>query len=209
MTANDRADAMPELEFWFEFGSNYSYLSVMRIEEIAARYGVKVRWLPFMLGPIFQSFGWNNSPFVLQREKGEYVWKDMARQCRKYGIPWKMPTQFPRLGVLPLRVVLVAAAKAWVGDFARQVMLLNFAYDRDINSKEAIGEILEKLGAPAADLIAEAQSDPVKLRLREQTEAAKARKVFGAPTFFARGEMFWGNDRLEDALDYAAGRTAA
>ncbi len=200
---------MAEIEFWFEFGSNYSYLSVMRIEEVAAERGVKVRWQPFMLGPIFQSLGWNNSPFVLQKEKGEYVWKDMARQCRKYGIPWKMPTQFPRLGVLPLRVVVTAAAKPWVGDFARQVMLLNFAHDRDINSKEAIGEILEKLGEPAADIITEAQSEPVKLRLREQTETARARKVFGAPTFFAHGEMFWGNDRLEEALDYAADQTVA
>jgi 2-hydroxychromene-2-carboxylate isomerase len=92
--AKDRAaaDKSEEIEFWFEFGSTYSYLSVMRIEDLAARCGIRVNWQPFLLGPIFQSFGWNTSPFVVQKEKGEYVQKDMARQCRKYGIPWKMPT---------------------------------------------------------------------------------------------------------------------
>jgi 2-hydroxychromene-2-carboxylate isomerase len=194
-----------ELEFWFEFGSNYSYLSVMRIEGLLSRYGIEVSWQPFMLGPIFQSFGWNNSPFVLQKEKGEYAWKDMARQCQKYGIPWKMPSQFPRLGVLPLRVMLAGAGRPWVGEFARRVMLLNFSLDREINSREEIERILTDLEQPAAELLAQAQSDPIKNRLREQTETAKQRKIFGAPTFFVSGEMFWGNDRLEDALQYAAG----
>ena len=113
-----------EIEFWFEFASNYSYLSVMRIEKLAQNYGVRVSWQPFLLGPIFQSFGWNNSPFILQKEKGEYVWKDMARQCRKYGLPWKVPSQFPRLSVLAQRVMLVAASTPWEAEFARLVMLL-------------------------------------------------------------------------------------
>jgi 2-hydroxychromene-2-carboxylate isomerase len=195
-----------EIEFWFEFGSNYSYLSVMRIEKLAAKENVRVLWRPFLLGPIFQSFGWNNSPFVLQKEKGEYVWQDMARQCRKYGIPWKVPSQFPRLGVLPLRVMLVADGQPWLGEFASRVMLLNFHLDRDINSREEIAGILTDLGQPAGEIIAGAQSDRIKNRLREQTEVAKGRKIFGAPTFFARGEMFWGNDRLDDAIELCVGR---
>lgn len=65
---------LPVIDFWFEFGSNYSYLSVMRIEQEAANLGVKVRWHPFLLGPVFKSFGWATSPFVLQKEKGNYVW---------------------------------------------------------------------------------------------------------------------------------------
>jgi 2-hydroxychromene-2-carboxylate isomerase len=203
MTAFESGATKPEIQFWFEFGSNYSYLSVMRIEDLAQKRGVRIVWQPFLLGPIFQSFGWTSSPFVLQKEKGEYVWKDMARQCRKYGIPWKMPSQFPRLGVLPLRVVLLAAEKQWVGRFAREVMLLNFSLDRDINARGEIAAILARLGEPADELIEQAQSDEVKQRLRHQTETAKAKKVFGAPTFFVRGEMFWGNDRLEDALDFA------
>lgn len=195
--------AAPVIDFWFEFGSNYSYLSVMRIEALAEAYGVRIRWQPFLLGPIFQSFGWSTSPFVLQKEKGEYVWKDMARQCRKYGIPWRVPTQFPRLGVLPLRVVLAGASQPWIGAFAKRVMLLNFSLDRDINSRENIASILTDLEQPAEELLGKAQSEPIKALLRQQTEMAKARKIFGAPTFFANGEMYWGNDRLEDALESA------
>ncbi|WP_266160873.1 DsbA family protein, partial [Dyella silvatica] len=67
----------PMIEFWFEFGSNYSYLSLMRIEALAAEHGVALAWRPFLLGPIFKSFGWDSSPFVLQQAKGAYVWHDM------------------------------------------------------------------------------------------------------------------------------------
>jgi 2-hydroxychromene-2-carboxylate isomerase len=188
------------IEFWFDFGSNYSYLSVMRVVE----QGIDMQWQPFLLGPIFQSFGWSNSPFVLQKAKGEYVWRDMERQCRKYGIPWRQPTEFPRLGVLPLRIMLVGEGQPWVGEFARLVMLRNFHLDQEIQSSDAMTAVLAELGLPAADLIAKAQSDSIKARLREQTDTAMRRKVFGAPTFFAKGEMFWGNDRLEDALRFAS-----
>ena len=196
--------AARRIEFWFEFGSNYSYLSVMRIEDAAASAGAAIAWKPFLLGPIFKSFGWETSPFVAQKEKGEYVMKDMARQCRKYGIPWTRPTTFPRIAVLPMRVALVGAAEPWMAEYCSRVMLLNFSQDRDINSPEAVGGVLADLGLPAADILREAQGEPNKLRLREQTEAARAKGIFGAPTFFVRGEMFWGNDRLDDALALAA-----
>ncbi len=194
------------IELWFEFGSNYSYLSVMRVEALAAAHEVQVKWRPFLLGPIFQALGWTSSPFVVQKEKGAYVWKDMERQCAKYGLPWTKPTQFPRLGLLPLRVMLAAEGAPWIGEFARRVMLLNFHRDREINSPEAIGAILAELGQPVDTLLARATSDPVKARLRAQTEEARARGIFGAPTFFVGDELFWGNDRLEDALAFAAGR---
>jgi len=104
-----------EIELWFEFGSNYSYLSVMRIEEAAARHGASVAWKPFLLGPIFKSFGWESSPFVAQKEKGEHVMKDMVRQCRKYGLPWTRPTTFPRIAVLPMRADLLRARRDVLG----------------------------------------------------------------------------------------------
>ncbi|HEV7820791.1 MAG TPA: 2-hydroxychromene-2-carboxylate isomerase, partial [Burkholderiales bacterium] len=187
------------------FGSNYSYLSVMRIEQAAASSNVVITWRPFLLGPIFKSFGWDNSPFVLQKEKGDYMWKDMSRQCRKYDIPWKKPATFPRLAVLPLRVALFGAREAWIGEFCRQIMLLNFCLDRDVNSEESVGAVLAQLNLPAGEIIQAAQSEQIKERLREQTEAARRRGIFGAPTFFVGNEMFWGNDRLDDALAMAAG----
>jgi 2-hydroxychromene-2-carboxylate isomerase len=196
--------ARDKIEFWFEFGSNYSYLSVMRIEAVAAQYGVGIVWKPFLLGPIFKSFGWDTSPFVLQKEKGEYVWTDMARQCRKYALPWTRPSSFPRLALLPMRVALIGAEQPWIGEYCRKIMLLNFAEDRDIDSQDAVGEILVQLGLPAGEIINDARAEQNKRRLREQTETARAKGIFGAPTFFVGNEMFWGNDRLEDALASAA-----
>ena len=192
------------LEFWFEFGSNYSYLSVMRIEALAAQYAVPILWRPFLLGPIFKKFGWDNSPFVLQKEKGLYTWIDMARQCEKYGLPWTRPSHFPRGALLPMRVALLGADQPWIGAFCKHIMQLNFAADREIDNPEVVGEVLTELGLSPHHIIEAACSEPSKLRLREHTQTAMQLGIFGAPTFFVGTDMFWGNDRLEDALIFAA-----
>jgi 2-hydroxychromene-2-carboxylate isomerase len=197
--------AGPTLELWFDLASNYSYLTLMRVEELARRAGVTLRWEPFLLGPIFESFGWNSSPFVLQKEKGAYVWKDMERQARKYGLPWKKPSRFPQNTVLPVRVALLGRDEPWMPSFCRAMARANFAEDRDISSVETVTEVLHALALPAADVLARLQSPEEKPRLRAQVQRAQALGIFGAPTFFARGEMFWGNDRLEDALETARG----
>ena len=200
-----QAEQAPEIEFWFEFGSNYSYLSVMRIEEEAGRHGVRIAWKPFLLGPIFRALGMENSPFVLQKEKGAYVQQDMARLCRKYGLaPWIKPSVFPRLGVLPLRIALLGVDQLWIGAFCRKVMELNFVRDQDINQPEQMVPIVAELGLSALGLTEQAQSEPIKTQLRDQTEQARTKGIFGAPTFFVGTEMFWGNDRLDDALLIAA-----
>jgi 2-hydroxychromene-2-carboxylate isomerase len=199
----------PGVEFWFDFGSNYSYLSVMRIEALAAAHGVRIHWRPFLLGPVFRDLGFTNSPFVLQKEKGAYVWKDMERQCRKYDIPFVRPSTFPRAALQAMRVALLGADQQWMAGYCRKIMQLNFADDRDIGSTEVVSDALAELGLPARQIIADSQSDANKLRLREQTETAAARGIFGAPTFFVGNEMFWGNDRLDDALAYCDSTRAA
>ncbi len=194
---------MPAIEFWFEFGSTYSYLSVMRIEELAAQRGVRVHYKPFLLGPVFKALGWGGSPFSEQKEKGEYMWRDLERLSSHYGLPWHKPSVFPRHTVLSMRVALLGAEEAWIGPYCREVMQAAFARDEDISSESVVATLLERLALPAAQLISQAQSEPNKVRLREQTEDACVRRIFGAPTSSARGEMFWGNDRLEQALDWA------
>jgi len=189
----------PEIEFWFEFGSTYSYLTMMRIEDEAQRYGVKVVWKPFLLGPIFQSLG--TTPL---KEKNAYVLKDMARQSEKYGLKWVEPSSLPRLGMLPIRIALLGAEEPWVGPFCREVMVLNYVQHADINQPDTLAPILTKLGLSPSDIFDQAKSDPIKTRLREQTEQARAKGIFGAPTFFVGREMFWGNDRLDDALKFAS-----
>ncbi len=189
------------LDFWFEFASSYSYLSVMRIEPLARDAGVTINWRPFLLGPVFLSLGWNDSPFNIYPPKGRYMWRDLARLAARYGLPLTMPSRFPRSGVLAARVAILGAAEPWIGDFARAVMSANFANDQDIADPAVIHAILTRLGLPADALLAEATAEPNKLALRRQTEKATELGLFGAPSFITPdGEMFWGNDRLEDAL---------
>ncbi|MBC3916990.1 2-hydroxychromene-2-carboxylate isomerase [Undibacterium sp. CY18W] len=192
--------SLPVIDFWFEFGSNYSYLSVMRIEQEAEKARVRVRWQPFLLGPVFQSFGWTTSPFVLQKAKGEYVWRDMERLCLKYDLPWKKPGNFPRSAILPLRVAVLGAEEPWMAEYCRRMMQINFAQDREIDNAALVTEVLVAMKLPAADILKQALSDENKLKLRRQTETAMTKGIFGAPSFFVGDEMFWGNDRLDDAL---------
>lgn len=194
------APANTFVEFWFDFASNYSYLSAMRIERAAASHGVGVRWRPFLLGPIFRSFGWESSPFVLQPQKGAYVWKDMQRQCLKHRLPWRSPSVFPRSMTLPMKVAAAYADASWVGDFCQACMARNFALDEETNSEEAISAVLATLQLEAAPLLEHALRGAGRHCLRKYTEQAQSKGVFGAPTFFVADEMFWGNDRLEDAL---------
>src|SRR5574343_196886 len=106
------------LDFWFEFSSSYSYLSVMRIEPLARDAGVTINWRPFLLGPVFLSLGWNDSPFNIYPPKGRYMWRDLARLATRYGLPLQVPSRFPRNGLLAARVALLGAEAPWIGDFA-------------------------------------------------------------------------------------------
>jgi 2-hydroxychromene-2-carboxylate isomerase len=197
------------VEFWFEFGSTYSYLSAARIEGVAAAAGVPVLWEPFLLGPIFAEQGWDDSPFNVYPAKGRYMWRDVERLCAKYRIPFMRPSRFPRNGLLAARIACLAKATSehWLPEFARAAFRANFAEDRDIGDAAEIRSILDSLGQPGAQLVEQAQAPANKWRLREQTRRAKELGIFGAPSFVVGEELFWGNDRLEDALAWAGSRT--
>jgi len=157
-----------------------------------------------LLGPIFVSQGWGDSPFNIYLLKGRYMWRDMERLCEKYEIPFRRPSKFPRSG-LAARVAIMSAKEPWCPQFVRAVFSANFAEDREISQPETIAEILARLGQPPRDTIAQAESAENKERLREQNQFAVVESIFGAPTMIAGGELFWGNDRLEDAIAFAAG----
>jgi 2-hydroxychromene-2-carboxylate isomerase len=198
------ANARPALEIWFEFGSNYSYLSVMRVEDLSLKWDVPIVWKPFLLGPIFRKFGWESSPFVLQAQKGAYMWIDMARQAKKYGLDFRKPTDFPRLATLPMRVATLGATQPWMGRFCKAVMRQNWVDDVDINTPPMVHKALSGLVPDPETLIMHAQQANAKQLLRDQTEEAARRGIFGGPTFFVGDEMFWGNDRLDDAFALAS-----
>ena len=189
-----------EFEFWFEFASTYSYPAAMRIESLAKAAGVAVKWKPFLLGPIFQAQGWNDSPFNIYAAKGRYMWRDMERVCADLNIPLRRPSKFPRNGVLPSRVVCCFENEPWVPDFVRAIYRANFADDLDISNADVVARCLDLLGQNGAELIAVAQLPENKDKLRKQTEQAIAHGIFGAPTCMVGDEMFWGNDRLETAI---------
>ncbi|WP_068639328.1 2-hydroxychromene-2-carboxylate isomerase [Thauera butanivorans] len=195
----------PAVEFWYEFASTYSWLSVMRIEPLAEVAGVQVEWKPFLLGPVFMALGWNDSPFNIYPPKGRYMWRDLERLAARYGQPFRKPSGFPRDSLLAARVALVGVAEGWVAPFSRAVMSANFAEDRDIGQAGVIAEILSRQGLDADAVIGRALSDDNKQALRRQTEHATELGLFGAPSFRVGEELFWGNDRLEDALDWARG----
>jgi 2-hydroxychromene-2-carboxylate isomerase len=197
---------MERLQFWFEFASTYSYPAAMRIERLAAAAGVAVEWKPFLLGPIFQAQGWSDSPFNLFPAKGRYMWRDLDRFCRREGLPLRRPTRFPRNGLLAARVACLAGGEAWCPEFVRGVYHANFAEDAEISEPAVIGRILESVGQEARRLLERAQSAANKESLRRQTDEAMRLGIFGAPSFVVGEELFWGNDRLERAIEWASGR---
>ncbi|MET0152258.1 MAG: 2-hydroxychromene-2-carboxylate isomerase [Candidatus Binatia bacterium] len=197
---------MRRLHFWFEFASTFSYVAASRVERVADAAGVTMEWKPFLLGPIFQAQGWNDSPFNLYPVKGRYMWRDMERLCAAEGIGLRRPSQFPRSGLLAARVASLAEAVSWRAEFARRIFAANFADDRDISDPAVVGSVVESLGLPAARVLESAQGRENKERLRHQTEEAVRLGIFGAPTFVVGEELFWGNDRLEQAIAWCNGR---
>jgi 2-hydroxychromene-2-carboxylate isomerase len=186
--------------------STYTYLAAMRVDDVAAARGVAVRWTPFLLGPIFAASGWTTSPFEIYPSKGRYMWRDVERGAEAIGVPFKKPSVFPRNTVLAARVASLGVTRGWGPAFVRAVMRANFGEDREIGAPEVIDEILGAIGLDAAAVRLEADAPENKPRLRAATARAIELGIFGAPTFIAGTEMFWGNDRLEQALDWASGR---
>ncbi|MDD7909436.1 2-hydroxychromene-2-carboxylate isomerase [Pseudovibrio sp. SPO723] len=195
---------MPRIAFWYDFASTYSYLSAMRIETLAVDRGISVEWRPFLLGPIFKKQGWETSPFNLQRSKGNYMWRDMERQCSVLGLPLVRPNPFPQNSLLAARIAYCGRNEDWIGAFTRAVYHMEFALGEDISNPELLAALLVELGAPAKRVMNEIETAEVKIGLRAEVATAESLGIFGAPSFVTEhGELFWGNDRLDDALDAA------
>ena len=193
------------IEFWYEFASTYSYPAAMRVERMAEAAGVRVEWRPFLLGPLFHAQqGLTDSPFNAFPVKGQYMWRDMERVCAEEGLPLNHPSQFPRNSLLAARVAIAGLDDGWTPDFSRKVYEANFVADQDISSPEVLGPLIAEAGGSPHAALEAAGSDAVKARLKDHVTQAKARGVFGSPSFItADGELFWGNDRLEQALAWA------
>jgi 2-hydroxychromene-2-carboxylate isomerase len=195
------------LSFWFDFASTYSYPAAMQIEQLAQELGVPLSWNAFLLSRIFRAQGWSDSPFNLYPVKGRYMWRDLERICEAQQLPFRRPSQFPRNGLLAARIACRFSKETWIPAFVRAVYHANFAEDQDIADPRLIADCLRLVNQDAETVLDVAGSAETKTMLREQTERAVDLGIFGAPSFIADQELFWGNDRLEEALMWYQSRS--
>jgi 2-hydroxychromene-2-carboxylate isomerase len=194
---------VPVVDFWYEFASTYSYPAAMRVEALAAARGIALNWRPFLLGPIFAGRGMMDSPFNLDAAKGRYMWSDLARICARHRLPLRRPDPFPQNSLLASRVAL-ALDDARRPEFSRAVFGAEFGDGAPIAERATIVAILEAMGLDGDAILERAGGAPIKDRLRGETARAGSLGIFGAPNLItADGEIFWGNDRLEEGLDWA------
>ena len=191
------------VEFWFEFASTYSYPAAMQVEDACRAAEVPLIWRPFLLGPVFAAQGLTNSPFALYPVKGAYMWRDVERICAEAGLDFVRSKSFPRGSILAARIAADQAEAIWVGAFIREVYRANFAEDRDIGAREVIADLLTGLGQDAEAVIASAETSQGKDRLKALTAQAQEAGIFGAPSYLVGDELFWGQDRQSQALDWA------
>ena len=184
------------IEFYFDLSSPYGYVGAQLIDAVAERHGREVIWKPFMLGAVFKEEG--TQPLVFYPKKGAYARRDMARTTRLHDIPFNFPEKFPQLTVNAARIIY------WAGDRdpkERRRLTLAFyqaifGEGKDISDKAVIRDVCEKEGLDWAEVEGAINDPVIKERLKEETQAALDRGVFGAPYFIVGDEPFWGVDHL-------------
>ncbi len=191
---------MPEpLDFYFDFGSPYGYLASLRVDAIAAKHGRTVAWRPMLLGAVFKTEG--TQPLSMYPLKGPYFEHDCFRTARRLGVPFMLPDNFPP------NTITAQRAYYWLRDmvadnaksFASGIYHAYFGEGRDVTQAEVVAEIAEsEAGVEPVEVTAAVQDQAVKDLLREATEQAIAKGVFGSPFIIVDGESFWGNDRLDE-----------
>ncbi len=184
------------IEFYFDFSSPYSYLASELIDDLATKYGRKVKWRPMLLGATFAKTG--GAPLTSIPLKGDYSKRDFARSACYYGLPFRLPSSFPKA------TQQAGRAYYWLHDrdceqaraFAHAVFRAYFCDDRDIADVGVVLDIAASLGSDRDEMTAALNDPAIKERLKNETEAAIAKGIFGAPYIIVDGEPFWGADRL-------------
>lgn len=182
------------IDFYFDVGSPYSYLCATQIDAVAAKHGVDVRYKPFLLGAVFKASG-NEMPARVPA-KAKWMLADLARWAELYKVPFQFPTSFPPNTVRAMRACCAADVQGKVRSMA--LALFNGYWTRDVDpsSDEAIVQASLAAGLDAAEVLAAVTTQPIKDRLRANTDEALAAGAFGAPTIVYQDTLFWGNDRL-------------
>jgi 2-hydroxychromene-2-carboxylate isomerase len=198
---------MATVEVWIEYASTYSYLTVARIGELARAHEVQLDWQPFWLPPVREQQGMA-APFPDRSSKASYMWQDVERRANKLGIPYQRPSTYPVNSLPTVRVALLAAREGWCQPFTEEVFRLHWTEGRLIGTDENMQLALSRIGKELEPVLARAFSPENKEALRTQTTKAIERGIFGSPSFVVERELFWGDDRLEEALERAAHKQA-
>lgn len=209
------------VDFFFDYSSPFSYVAAEKADRVL---GSAARWRPMLLGAVFKAVGTANVPLFEQSQaRQRYVTADFERQARRVGAPVRWPTRFPMNTVLALRVTLLAdlaesgpARETGLRRGPKVRSLIRALYrgywseDRDISSPAVVAEIAQSCGFDGEALLRGAGEAPAKEALRQETDAAIAFGVFGAPSFVVHladsaPALYWGADRMELAARAASG----
>jgi 2-hydroxychromene-2-carboxylate isomerase len=189
------------IDFWFTLGSTYSYLSVMRLADVERSMGVTFRWRPFHLLLILQEM--KHIPFADKPAKMRYMWRDIERRAMRYGLPVKVPAPYPaKQSVVANLVATLGMREGWGADFVRAAYRRWFQEGEETGSEPNLSASLHEIGQDPARVLALAHSAATNDRLLSETESAKRLGIFGSPTFVVGHELFWGDDRMEDAITW-------
>jgi 2-hydroxychromene-2-carboxylate isomerase len=193
---------MRQIDFFFSYGSTYSYLSVARAETLAAEAGVGLRWRPFRVRTIMTEL---KSLPIGNPVKLKYMWRDLERRALQHGIPFKGIPPYPvDAEALAHRVGALAAIEGWCPQYSKAIYRQWFLEHKDPGVAAHLRPVLEKLGKDPDAVLGRAQSQEIHDRLKEETDVARALGIFGSPNFVVGEELFWGDDRLESAVQWCA-----
>lgn len=186
---------MATVDFYFDMGSPYSYLAATQIEKVAAKHGATVAWKPFLLGAVFKAT--SNSMPAQVAAKARYMLGDLHRWAEIYGVEFNFPPMFPVNSVKGMRACVAAEEAGKGGPFAVALFRQYWVRGLDPSTPEAIGAAAAEVGLSGDEIVAATETQPIKDKLRANTDRAIELGAFGAPTMVVGEVMLWGNDRLD------------
>ena len=186
------------IEFYFDFSSPYGYLASECIDAIAARHDRDVTWRPYLMGVAMKVTG--SSPVVNRPMLGEYSRHDMRRCARRLDLPFRFPEPFPVATIAACRAVywMERTDAGEAKPLARALYRAYFADGRNISEADVVADVAAGSGADRDALLAGIREPAIKDRLKEVTNEAIERGIFGSPFFMVDGEPFWGHDRMDE-----------
>ena len=194
---------MKEIEFWFSIGSTYTYLSVTRLKEVEQKFEVKFSWQPFSVRKIMLEM--DNVPFPPTKQvKADYMWRDIERRASSYGFEAKVPAPYPlKKFDLANKIAVIGMQEGWCFDYVIATYWRWFVAGLEPGSEPNVSESLREIDQDPERVLELAADETIAKAYLSQTEQAQSKRIFGSPSFIVDGELFWGDDRLEDAMNWA------